>query len=307
MSNSFSDLRIVDNFYQTSGFFPMPTTLISTLCENGLTTLGAYSLIFPYYIAGKEYYAMILECRNDSNTATNLFKNGKCAINFIPHKRKYFKEAVRLGYPGDTPQEKMEKCIFTMENGLCIEEDPSTPRPKVIAEAFQVYECTWMKELDGAQNDVYDDGYKGPYRDFNGITSVAGAHFILRIDKILIKEKYKKTIINGSKPGGFPAVPVDYGYRDNTKFWYTAFRRPRSAKLPAGKGLDVEVIMYAADRVDDKIKFTREACERLVKVPRIFLNRVLLSCIAWAKENNVTLITEEHMKIINDKRSKEKQ
>ena len=27
---------------------------------------------------------------------------------------------------------------------------------------------------------------------------------------------------------------------------------------------------------------------------------------AWAKENNVTLITEEHMKIINDKRSKEK-
>ena len=27
----------------------------------------------------------------------------------------------------------------------------------------------------------------------------------------------------------------------------------------------------------------------------------------WAKENNVTLITPEHMKIINDKRNKEKQ
>ncbi len=65
--------------------------------------------------------------------------------------------------------------------------------------------------------------------------------------------------------------------------------------------------MYAADRVDDKIKFTKEACGRLVKVPRIFLNRVLLSCTNWAKENNVDLITKEHMDTINDKRSKEKQ
>ena len=307
MQNSFSDLRIVDNFYQTSGFFPMPTTLIGTLCEDGLTTMGAYSLIFPYYIAGKDYYAMVLECRNDSNTATNLFKNGKCAINFIPHKRKYFKEAVRLGYPGDTPQEKMKDCNFTMEEGLCFKEDSSIPRPKVIAEAFQVYECTWMKELEGAQDDVWREGYAGPYRDFNGITSETGAHFILRIDKILIKEKYKNTIINGTKPGGFPAIPVDYGYRDNTKFWYTPFRRPRSSKLPTGKSLDIDIIMYAADRIDDKVKFTKEACMRLVKVPRIFLNRVLLSCINWAKENNVDLITEEHMDKINDKRSKEKQ
>jgi len=306
MPSSFSDLRIVDNFYQTSGFFPMPTTLISTLCEDGLTTLGAYSLIFPYYIAGKAYYAMVLECRNNSNTATNLFKNGTCAINFIPHKRKYFKEAVRLGYPGETPQEKMSKCSFTLEDGLCAQEDPKIARPKVIAEAFQVYECTWMKELDGAENDSWYEGYPGPYRDFNGITSEAGAHFILRIDKILIKEKYKKTIINGTKHSGFPAVPVDYGYRDNTKFWYTPFRRPRSAKIPAGKGLDVEVVMYSADRVDDKVKFTKEACEKLVRVPRVFLNRVLMACVNWAKDNNVTLITDKHMDIINDKRSREK-
>ena len=31
--SSFKDLRIVDNFYQTSAFFPMPTLLISTLDE----------------------------------------------------------------------------------------------------------------------------------------------------------------------------------------------------------------------------------------------------------------------------------
>lgn len=46
MESSFKDLRIVDNFYQTSAFFPMPTLLISTLDEEGNTTMGAYSLCF---------------------------------------------------------------------------------------------------------------------------------------------------------------------------------------------------------------------------------------------------------------------
>ena len=52
--SSFENLRIVDNFYQTSLFFPMPTVVISTLCEDGTTNLGPYSLIQPYYVAGKE-------------------------------------------------------------------------------------------------------------------------------------------------------------------------------------------------------------------------------------------------------------
>ena len=303
--SSFSDLRIVDNFYQTSGFFPMPTTLISTVCEDGSTSLGAYSLIFPFYVAGKDYYAMVLECRNNSNTATNLFKNGKCAINFIPDRRKYFKEAVRLGFPGDTPQEKMSKCLFTLEDGLCAQEGESG-RPLVIAEALQVYECSWVKELDGAKNDVWTEDYKGPYRDLNGITSETGAHFILKIDKILIKEKYKRGIIQGIKPKYFPKIPVDYGYRDNTHFWYTPYSRALSARIPKGSGTNVELIIHAADRIDDKIKFTNEACESIIKVPRVFLNRVLQSCVNWAKERNISLITAEHMKEISDKRSADK-
>ena len=35
--SSFKDLRIVDNFYQTSAFYPMPTVLMSTLAEDGST------------------------------------------------------------------------------------------------------------------------------------------------------------------------------------------------------------------------------------------------------------------------------
>ena len=113
--SSFENLRIVDNFYQTSLFFPMPTVIISTLCEDGSTTLGPYSLVQPYYVAGKDYYAMLLCCRNSSNTAQNILRNGKCAINFITDEPKYFKEAVKLSWPGDKPEEKMPKCNFKLE------------------------------------------------------------------------------------------------------------------------------------------------------------------------------------------------
>ncbi len=305
--SSFKDLRIVDNFYQTSAFFPMPTVLVSTLADDGSTSLGAYSLIQPYYIAGKDYYAMLLCCRNSSNTAQHLLKNGKCALNFITDNKKHFKEAVRLGFPGDTPQEKMKNCIFTLEEGLMAEENPDGKFPQIVAESYQVMECTWMKELDGADKDVpgFLEGYEGPYHDFNGITSKFGAHFILRIDKILMKEKYRNAIINGVKAKDFPNVPVDYGYRDSKNFWYTKFRKPIPELLPVREA-SLSSVRYAADRIDDTVKFTDEACMKLIKVPRIFLPTALKGCVAWAKEHNVTLITEEHMDIINDKRSKEK-
>ena len=98
--SGFKNIRMVDNFYQTSSFIPMPTIEISTLDENGNTNIGSYSLCFPYYIAGKDYYAMILECRNSSNTCKNILRTKKCALNFISANPKYCKEAGRLGFPG---------------------------------------------------------------------------------------------------------------------------------------------------------------------------------------------------------------
>ena len=73
--SSFENLRIVDNFYQTSLYYPMPTVVISTLAEDGSTSLGPYSLIAPYYVAGKSYYAMLLNCRNSSNTAQHILRS----------------------------------------------------------------------------------------------------------------------------------------------------------------------------------------------------------------------------------------
>lgn len=306
--SSFQDLRIVDNFYQTSAFFPMPTVLIGTLTESGMTTLGPYSLVQPYYVAGKNYYAMLLCSRNSSNTAQNILRYGKCSINFIPDNKKYFKEVVRMGFPGDTPEEKMKDCLFALEEGLMAQENTSEKYPKVVSESFQVMECTWMRELDNAQNDEPGqlDGYEPPYHDFNGITSEFGAHFILRIDKILMKSKYRDTIINGVSAKGFPHVPVDYGYRDSKNFWYTRFQRPSYELLPVREG-SIQSVRYAADRIDDKITFTDEACAKLVKVPRIFLSTALKGCVNWAKEHGVEIIDAEHMDLINDKRSKEKQ
>lgn len=305
--SSFKDLRIVDNFYQTSAFFPMPTVLVGTLSADGTTSLGPYSLVQPYYVAGKDYYAMLLCCRNSSNTAQHILARGKCSLNFISDDKKMFKEAVKLSWPGDTPDEKMKDCKFTLEDGLMVKEYPNEVFPKVVGESFQVFECTWMSELDGASADKPGlfDGYPPPYRDFNGITSEFGAHFILRVDKILMKEKYYNAIVNGVTARDFPRVPVDYGYRDSKNFWYTRFIKPRPEILPVREG-SISSVRYAADRIDDKIKFTDEACAKLIKVPRIFLNTALKGCVTWAKENGVNLITAEHMDIINDKRAKEK-
>ena len=303
--SSFKDLRIVDNFYQTSSFFPMPTVLISTLTEEGETTVGAYSLCFPYYIAGKDYYAMILECRNSSNTAQNLLRNGVCALNFLEDCPKDFKETVRLGFPGETPKEKMEKFAFDLEEGQA-----RGNRPKVISQAFQVFECSWDDSLENAYEDRAKigqlDGVEGPYRNFNGITSKFGCHFILKIDKILMKERYANAIIGGVKAKDFPKVPVDYGYRDSANFWYTKFRKPRKEPIPEGKGVDLKSVRYAADRLNTEVKFTDDALEMLVKVPRVFLKLVLQGCVDWANENGCKTITAKEMQIINDKRSKEK-
>ncbi len=300
--SSFKDLRIVDNFYQTSSFFPMPTILIGTLSENGKTNLGAYSLCFPYYIAGKDYYAMLLECRNSSNTCQNILRGSKISLNFITDGRKFFREAVRLGFPGETTDEKMKDCLFTLEKGQAEGE-----RPLVIKEAFQVFECSWDATLEDAYLDKPGqlEGYEPPYRSFNGITSKFGAHFILKIDKILMKEKYWNSIVNGVKAGNFPDVPVDYGYRDSTNFWYSKFKRPIPEKIPAKEG-DVQSVLYAAKRIDPDVTFTEGACARLVKIPRVFLKAALTQMVQIAKEEHISVIDEKALDIINDKRRKEK-
>ena len=186
---------------------------------------------------------------------------------------------------------------------------------KLAAEPFSglkidLEECTWMDNLEHCENTEPlkegEDHYElDSYHDFNGITSPYGAHFVLRVDKILMKEKYYNAIVNGVKRFDFPPCPVDYGYRDSKNFWYHKHGLMIPELLPM-RQTTVQSVRYAADRIDPSITFTDDALARLVNVPRVFLPTVLKGCIKWAKENGVSTITEKEMDIINDKRNKEK-
>lgn len=269
--NDFKEIRVVDNFYQASSFFPMPLTLIGTLDESGKnTSFGAYSLVFPYYIAGKGYYAMVLECRNSSNTCKGLLRHGKCTINFLPYSKKDFAHHVDLGFPGDTPEEKEKAIRFTPIESKSQECDKERVYPKILKEALQVFECTWVKELDGADKDAVQEEYLPPYHDFNGITSRYGAHFILKIDRILLKAKYQEALVNGVERKNFCPLPTNWGYRDSRSFWCSDFKKPDAVGIP-NREIDLDSLRYAAKRLNTDVEFSDDALLALSSAPRAFL------------------------------------
>lgn len=302
MNNGFKDLKIIDNFFQTSCFIPLPLTLIGTLDESEeITSFGAYSLVFPYYVFGKDYYSMLLVCGNSSNTCKSLLRNGKCTINFLPYSKEDFTEAVRLGFPGEEPKDKMKDFKYTTTHGIRSEKDSNNKYPDIIQEAIQVFECTWVKELDNAQFDKVEEEYNGPYHNFNGITSKYGAHFILKIDNILIKEPYYSALVNGVNEDSFPNLPISYGFRDSKASWCSNFNKPISVGV-IGEQLTINEITTAVSMLSDNVKFTEDALALFVNVPRPMLKKALMLCIDYANSNNVNIITKEVVEYINNKR-----
>lgn len=303
--NNFKSIKVNDNFYQASSFFPMPLTLIGTLNEDKtFTSYGSYSLIFPYYIAGKEHYAMVLECRNTSNTAKGILRTGKCTINFLPYSKKNFTQHVNCGFPGDTPEEKMKNFQFHPVDGLRKEEDPEGVYPKILDEAVQVFECTWWKELDNAQDDPILDDYDGfNYHNFNGITSKFGAHFILIVDKILLKDKYHKALAEGVTKKNFCPLPTNWGYRDSRYFWCSKYAKADPVGIP-NREVDLSSIRYAAERLNYDIKFTDDALKMVVKIPRPFLKAALSQMAEWATKKGYKVMDVPQMEECNNDRRK---
>jgi len=287
MSNDeFVDVRILDNFYQTSSFFPMPVVLVSTVAETGQTNLGPYSLCFPYIVAGE--HSMILGSRADSNTSLNIQRTGVCAINFVPDDKKFMRNCVMLGFPGETTAEKMRNSMFTLmpSTRTEAEREPGVQYPEIVGEAVQIFECTW----DRRHPAKYDP--ESPE-----------CHFVLRVDKIVMQRKWRDCLYEGK---GFPRLPIDYGYRNNTHFWFTKGARPYRVPIPEGKGVAVNTVQYAADRFDPDIKWQEEACAKLVRVPRVFLKQAIAVCVEAAREEGITEITPECVDKVRDKRSGER-
>jgi len=277
----FESVKILDNFYQASSFFPMPVVLVSTVAETGQINLGPYSLCFPHVVTGKNRYGMMLIARGNSNTAVNIQRTGLCAINFIPDKKKYMKNCVMLGYPGETTAEKMKNSIFTLQP-TNLEAPPGTYRPDLVREAFQVFECTW------------DDSF--PLTDTDGAIEY---HFLLRIDRILLEHTMKTRLEKGR---GFPKMPVDYGFRDNNQFWFASHSRPFRVPIPDSKGTTLEAIQYACTHYDPDIVWQEQACRKIIQVPKIFLKTVIASVVKEARSKGMTEITPEFMDEVRAKR-----
>jgi flavin reductase (DIM6/NTAB) family NADH-FMN oxidoreductase RutF len=286
MTDEFVDVRILDNFYQTSSFFPMPIVLVSTVAETGQTNLGPYSLCFPYIVAGD--HSMVLISREDSNTSLNIQRTGVCAINFIPDDKKYTRNSVMLGFPGESTEEKMRNSAFTLVASARSEEErqPGIQYPEIVREAIQVFECTWNRDY------ALKHAPESPE-----------CHFVLRVEKIVMQKKWRDRLLEGKK---LPRLPVGYGFRDNAHFWFTKGARPYRESIPKEKAVTTDAVRFAVERVDPDIEWQEEACARLVKVPRIFLTRVIRGCVETARAEGVTEITPEFLDRIRDKRSKEK-
>jgi len=286
LKEEFAEVRILDNFYQTSSFFPMPVVLVSTVADTGQTNLGPYSLCFPYIVTGE--HSMLLITREDSNTSLNIQRTGVCAINFIPDDKKYTRNCVMLGYPGETTEEKMKNSIFTLlpSTRTAEERQSGVQYPEIVQEAIQVFECTW------------DQRYP-----LKHTSESPESRFVLRVDKIVMKKRWHDCLFEGK---GLPRLPIDYGFRDNAYFWLTKGARPYRLTIPKEKGVTADAVKFAAERVDPDVKWQEEAYAKLAKVPRIFLTRVIKECIKAAEEEGVTEITPEFLDKIRDKRSRDR-
>ncbi|MDX2361025.1 MAG: hypothetical protein QNK23_09480 [Crocinitomicaceae bacterium] len=276
------NVNILDNFYQTSSFYPMPVVLCTTVSESGLTNIGSYSLCFPFGIS-KDHYMMLIS-RSTSNTARNIRKNKTVALNFIPYDKTYLKNAVELGYPGETTEEKLEESIFTLIHSSRQEDEKSDGLvyPEVIEESVQIFECT----VD--ETDIFK--YDGPEIE---------AHFLLKIDKIIMQEKYAEYLKNGS---GFPTLPVDFGFRDSKQFWFSKHSHPYAEPIPKSKGVNTDAVQYQVERMDGNIKWHPDCYKKLVNVPRIFLKMVISKINEAAEVEGVELITPEFLDKVNEKR-----
>ena len=264
----------------------MPVILVSTFSESGMINLGPYSLCFPHFIAGENDHAMMLIARGSSNTAQNIIRTKVCSLNFITDQKKYMKNCVMLGYPGETTEEKMKRSIFTLMKadsfGKPRNKQVCQTHPDIVKEAVQVFLCSW--------DDSFTLQHNKDRMEY---------HFLLRIDKIIMQKKWKQCLFKGQ---GFPRLPLDYGYRDNVRFWFTRHSPPYAIPIPKEKGNTMETVKYACSRFDPNIKWKEDACARLLKVPAIFLNGMIEVVVEAAKEKGLSVITPQFVDSLRDKR-----
>lgn len=283
-SESFVSLRPRDNFYQTSAFIPMSFALITTRNEAGDTGIGPHALVYPFEIA--EDHSMMLVSRGNSGTAQNIRRTKRCALNYIPYDKDALVTVSRLGYPGQTPEDKKKENKFTLIDSPTPENAADKNFPQIIDQAFQVFECTW------------DDSFDLRVKRKAG-ADVSEGFFVLKVNDILLKESAKELLDNGQ---AMPQMPIFYGFRDGTGFWFAEHKEPYSIPIPKTKETSKQSVFYLANRIDADVRFTEEACAKLTGIPRPFLKTALTQIVDAAKEGGTSLIDPDVLDRINAER-----
>lgn len=284
-SHKFVSSPMRDNWYQRCSYLGSTFALITTVDEKGNTNIGPYQLSFPFEVNTGRSWLVI--SRATSNTATNVKRTLKCALNFIEYDKEQIETVLKLGYPGQTAAEKLEYNTFTLIDSPTPGREPDDRHPPIIAEAYQVFECTLDVERIN-ENPILRDS--------------PSAHLLLNIDNILIAEEWLGPL-DGSQDK-MPHIAMTYGFRGGSTFW---FGEPQPAyKLPIpDMGANHELVHYEANRLDDEVRFTMDACKQLSGIPNNFVRTVLEGIVKQAKERGVTNVDEDFIVALNKEREEQ--
>jgi flavin reductase (DIM6/NTAB) family NADH-FMN oxidoreductase RutF len=270
-----------DNWYQSSSFYGSSFALITSVNEAGVTSIGPYQLSFPFEVIRRRSWMVI--SRPSSNTVANVRRTRKCALNFVEYDRERIETILKFGYPGQAPEEKMAYNTFRLV-------DSPTPGrtgpgfPQILADAFQVFECTLDVERIEA-NPILRDS--------------ASAHLLLNIDNVLVKQRWLRQV-DGSGDA-MPRIALTYGFRGASTFWFGEAQPAYKLPIP-DLGAKHEVVHYEANRIDDAVRFTLDASKSLTGIPRAFLRQVLEGIVRQAKARGVAEVTPEFLAVLNRER-----
>jgi len=271
-----------DNWYQASAYYTSSFALITTVNEAGVTSIGPYQLSFPFEVIQRRSWMVV--SRPNSNTHVNVTRTCKCALNFVEYDDEHIKRILEFGYPGQTPEEKMVNNPFTLIDSPTPGRESSDIYPKIIQEAYEVFECTLDVERIN-ENPILRDSVT--------------AHLLLNIDNILLKETWMENLGDGGTR--MPNAALTYGFRGASKFWFGEPKPAYALPIP-DMGPNHEVVNYIANRLDEDVKFSMEACKQLTGIPKAFLKPALEGILAEAKKRGATQIDLEFVQRLNKER-----
>jgi hypothetical protein len=135
-----------------------------------------------------------------------------------------------------------------------------------------------------------------------GVRDDSASKFVLRIDNIFLKSRFREGVEEGRH---FPSMPIVMGFRAKGEFWFAEHLPPFAVQPPKVPGTEVQSVIYLANRLDEAVRFTDQACAALTSVPRPFLQTALEQVIIAAKKKGVALVDAAFLDAFNRDRKQQ--